>query len=185
MISFASLASIIWTGIIALTLYLSVVKDRLDVDQHFRLFFLVTVSLALLGALLPLTTNSFGPGDGWCWIQETGEMTETIWSLALFYIPLWLIFIANIFIYIRVIMVINEEMGDLREQSLLRRELVRRLIIYPMILLLCFLPVTVKRIYEFIHQCSPFELFYVSGFFASSVGFCNSIAYGFNPTVRS
>lgn len=80
---------------------------------------------------------------------------------------------------------VNREMGRVSEDTELRRKLVTRLSLYPLILVICFTPITILRVFEFAFAEYPSVLYYTSGLFASSVGWVNAIVYGLNGNVRS
>ena len=69
---FFDMASVLWTVVIAYTLYTVVVKQvNVSVLWPFHLF--VWGGSAFL-MLLPTTTNSYGDSGPWCWIRA--EMNE-------------------------------------------------------------------------------------------------------------
>lgn len=63
--------------------------------------------------------------------------------------------------------------------------LVRRLKLYPLLLIVDYSFATVNRLYEFIYPDDPlFVLIIIAWSFASISGFFNAIVYGLTPSVR-
>lgn len=182
-LSFFSLASVLWTGAISLTLYLAVVTGRQEAGAPLKTVLILIPTLSAALALLPLLTASYGPAASWCWVKED-DLSGTYWSLGLFYVPLWGIFIANSVSYLAILRVEKTQLGESNEEAHSKRNLVARLGSYPLVLVLCFTPITITRTYEFFVDCPPVELYYISGFCASLVGGLNSFIYGFNKNVR-
>ena len=59
------------------------------------------------------------------------------------------------------------------------------MILYPMVLVVCFSLVFVKRIHDFINPGHPlFSLTFIAGIFMGCIGTLNAIIYGFTESVR-
>jgi hypothetical protein len=98
MIQFFSFASLMWSGAIAFTMYMSFLREdarfQHDTIAETWPFYHVTVwSVSLFISLLPLLTQSYGDTGGWCWIiASADEHGGTIWRFVCFYIPLCVVF---------------------------------------------------------------------------------------------
>ena len=66
-----------------------------------------------------------------------------------------------------------------------RRDLIRKLIYYPLILVVCYLPSGVLHAVNAIEpEIHKFYIMLIVGISTSMHGFLNSIVYGLNPSVK-
>ena len=97
--------------------------------------------------------------------------------------PLWIVLIYNTFTYIRVVRYIkNNNIGI--EDPDIKRTLILKMRIYPIILVICQTPVTLIRFTSFTIT-PPWWAIVIAGCGTSINGFCNAIAYGITYEVRS
>ena len=91
------MAQILWTVAIACVLHDVTVNLRMyrphEQKALMRRFHLAVWGAALLSALLPFTTGSYGSTGSWCWIEQTdprsGFDVGTMWRYLVLYCPLW------------------------------------------------------------------------------------------------
>lgn len=186
--TYCALASVLWTSVIAWSMYITVVKGREDIESLEKYFHLYCWGVPLVMTPLPFTTESYGEAQGWCWIAASqGSLwLGTMWRVLAFYGPLWLVVPFNIYSYARVIRAIRVHSGSALSESVqVRNTIIRRLRFYPIVLLICFTPVTIKRIYDFI---DPTEANIYLGIVSASMmclnGLCNALVYGLTDSVR-
>lgn len=184
--SYFSLASVLWTAAISYTLYHAVVRRKEVAPLEFKLLFFAN-GVSFLALVPPIVEDSYGPSEGWCWIQDQGKnyVSGTFWRLMTFYVPLWIVIVFNLFVYISVIRFLNQQVQLmlLPDQSAAR--LVSRLKLYPMILIGCYFLPTINRIYQIAaHGCSWTPLVVASGGTMCLCGFFNAIVYGFTDSVK-
>lgn len=180
LISAFSLADVLWTGIISLTLYSVVVGEQRPRGWLRSLPVLVPV-VSVVAAGLPFTTESYGLTTGLCWVDHSNAV-GVYWSLAIFYGPLSATILANVASYVAIL---TSQLRASTEAANSKRKLVIRLVSYPLVLVVCFTPIAAARVYEFCGYCPPSELYYLAMTLAPSVGFWNFLVYGFNKNVRS
>lgn len=184
--SYFSLAAVLWTAALAFTLYNAVVR-RKDI-AHLELKLAVFANgLPLLVIIPPIVENSYGQSGGWCWIKATGSdyVNGTFWRLMTFYVPLWLVIAFNLFVYVSVIRYLRQQVQLMLLPDASSARLVRRLKLYPGILIVCYTLPTINRIYQIIAQGGTWTpLVLVSGFTMCITGFLNAIVYGLTDTVR-
>ena len=65
-----------------------------------------------------------------------------------------------------------------------KRRFFNRISYYPIVLIICYLPIFGERIYEIASNDSVFWLTLISGMTTSIIGLFNAIVYGFNDNVR-
>lgn len=186
--TFCALSSVLWTSTIAWSLYITVVRGREDIESLKGYFHLYSWGIPLLITPLPFITDSYGPAQGWCWIaaSKNSIWLGTMWRLIAFYGPLWLVIPFNIYSYARVIRAIRMHANSaLSESVYIRDTLIRRLRFYPLVLIICYAPVTVKRIYDFIDpEESNIYLGLASACMMCLNGLLNAVVYGFTDSVK-
>jgi hypothetical protein len=114
-----------------------------------------------------------------------GYLSGTLWRFGLFYIPLWTAIFYNSWVYYCVIKSIKKLRCYSEIDERFAECAIRRLSLYPAILIIGWLPASIKRIIEIFN--SEFQNLFLAclslGFLAG-LGFFNAIAYGFTPEVR-
>ena len=94
--------------------------------------------------------------------------------------------IFNVTVYIKVILKIHHDYGNIMENDSQHRMLMRRLSLYPMILVITYLPISIKRISEIFNGgIIPFWFTCIAACGISLTGFCNSLIYGLTGPVKS
>ena len=176
------LSSLMITGVISYSLYQIIVKSNFDVSTHEKLFISLCFIIPLILTPLPLITESYGDSNGWCWIIYHKEI-DTIWMIIQFYGPLMGLLFINIYFYYKIYQKIWLD-SMLREKMKLMKKLLKRLKMYPIVLIICFGPSLVHRIYYLSNGDDNPLLNLISACFNALYGFCNAIVYGFTGRVR-
>ena len=178
------LSSFAWSTIIAYTLYRAVVKLQ-DSKPLLPYYYLFGYGIPLLCAFIPLATSSYVNTGAWCWISNEQTIGQVLRWL-LFYGPLWGCISFNAYISF----ITTKKMRDMfstREKDMpdKYKALIKRLSLYPLILVVCWLWATVNR---FQNAVSPgneiFWMYLLMTLFRSLQGLLNCIAYGLQPGVR-
>eukprot|EP00850_Spirogloea_muscicola_P016500 SM000134S26943 [mRNA] locus=s134:202027:204822:+ [translate_table: standard] len=186
------IASFLWTTTIAFTLHRTVVRHLADVEQLGPYFHAYVWGTSLLMTAIPFIGNDYGPAGAWCWIQNE-KMTGKVLRFLTFYIPLWSAIIFNGTVYYQVIRMLSfatrmaAATADRQKQVEIRADMktLNRLGYYPLILIGSWTFGTINRIHNFIEPDRPlFWLYCLHYTTAALMGLFNSIAYGFNATVR-
>lgn len=183
------LSSILWSAIIAFCLFRTVFREDNELDRKEKLFLLIGFGVPLVTASIPFIFQAYGQAQGWCWIKLDSDNSYDyaigiVLRLALFFAPLWIIIPINLYIYARVISHLRNNVDCTDEMLELRKSLIVRLSSYPLILVLCFLPISIKRFYEFSDTESDFVLSVIAAVFVSLQGVLDALAYGMTDTVR-
>eukprot|EP00520_Triparma_pacifica_P018675 CAMPEP_0118662362 /NCGR_PEP_ID=MMETSP0785-20121206/16790_1 /TAXON_ID=91992 /ORGANISM="Bolidomonas pacifica, Strain CCMP 1866" /LENGTH=341 /DNA_ID=CAMNT_0006555899 /DNA_START=71 /DNA_END=1093 /DNA_ORIENTATION=+ len=193
--SLFELSSVLWTTVIALTLFRLIVMQKTS-SHLMKKFHLFCFGIPFFCMFLPLITDSYGDTGAWCWIQtpeenEDESMTRallnkgTIWRLVLFYLPLWIAIAFNSVVYIVVTntlaRVARTQASETRPKYL---KMIRRLRMYPLILVFCWMGATINRIQNVIYPNDPmFGLYIFQVSTRSLQGVLNAIVYGMNNHV--
>ena len=183
-LQFFCLASVLWTGVIALFLYMQVILHKEDIEKYFRILLLITLSLSIIFAVIPLITRDYAYVGGWCWITARNERA-IIYRDALFYAWIWLTIACIIYVYYRVIRKIK---ADLTFKDTFLDEgkvLVNKLMWYPLIIVICYTPITALRISQAFDSNVPIWFISFSTALKNLLGCLNAIVYGFNDSVKS
>ena len=182
---------------IALTLFRLIVMQKTS-SHLMNKFLLYCFGLPFVAMFLPLLTDSYGnTGTGaWCWIQTPEEnedvsMTEnllnkgTMWRIVLFYLPLWIAIAFNSVVYIVVtntlVRVARTQASETRPKYL---KMIRRLRMYPLILVFCWMGATINRIQNVMYPNDiQYHLYIFQVSTRSLQGVLNAIVYGLNNHV--
>ena len=185
--SYFSLSSVLWTAAIAFTLYQAVINKRGDVEKFELWLVAFAYGLPIFAIIPPLAENTYGQAQGWCWIKDGGGYFTrgTFWRFMTFYVPLWLVIAYNIFVYYKVIRSLRLQLQLILEEDEDANRLLRKLRLYPMILIGCYTLATINRIYQTVCDGMVwFPLTLVSAAAMYLCGFFNSLVYGFTDTVK-
>lgn len=165
------------------------VLHKQNVESYEKYYHIVAWGLPAICSGLPFITDSYESYDSssyWCWIKSDEELTNTIWRGVTLYIPLWSVILFNIFCYLRIIQAINLQIDFISTDENYKTQLLRRLKLYPAILLVCYFPTSLYRFEQWIHWQDDDSMILPTIALAMStlVGFFNAIVYGMNPTVQ-
>lgn len=209
---FFAIASFAWTAAIAHTLHAAVVKrDVHHKEEWFPRYHRLIWTTCFVFMLIPLLANIYGPtGGGFCWIKN--DRTEGhVFRMLLFYVPLWLAVGYNSISMWKVTSVITRAMrlvvetdggndvdaaedapdatmdDDESASSAMRlRNLkqMRRIGLFPLILVGCWMFATINRIYEMFDGSPVYGLYALQVLSSSLSGLLNALVYGMMPSVR-
>ncbi len=173
----------------ALTLYLVIVLHKRNVESYEKYYHIVSWGLPAICSGLPLITDSYESYDDssyWCWIKSDEKLSSRIWQGLVLYVPLWSVILFNIFCYLRIIQALNLQIDFISTDENYKTQLLRRLKLYPAILIVCYLPSSWYRFEQWIHweENGSMILPTIALGMSTLVGFLNSIVYGMNPTVQ-
>jgi len=195
--NFSALSSVLWTWVIGYVLYRNYIKE-VSSEKKEIWFILLCYGVPIVFTFLPFTTHSYGRSEGWCWIsigdQEINYNFDenekefhfgNLWRLVCYYIPLWIVIVYNSVVYYKLVKSIKEELRSVTDQ-IDSSGVLKKLMLYPLILILCQTPVTIYRVLAFFITNKEITLLaIISGILAIMNGFFNAIIYGFTPGVRS
>ena len=173
----------------AYTLFAVIVQHKRNIEENEKYYHIISWGLPAIICALPFTTDSYEKYDSsslWCWIKGDNGLTDTIWRGVTLYIPLWSVILYNIFCYIRIIHAINHQIDFLASDEAYETQLMRRLKLYPAIMVICYILTSFYRFFQSIDWLYEEETILptVALCMSTLVGFFNAIVYGLNPTVR-
>jgi hypothetical protein len=182
--NFGSLSSLIWTSIIAFSIFSVVILEVTNIQKHEKYMLFLGYFVPIVLVWFPFITDSYGKDGGWCWLRN--DKWRLLWSIGDFYAIVVIIVIVNIFTYYRVISEIRFEIGLLLESPhdlSNKAMLFNRFSLYPLIIVICYLPILTERIYELATNESIYWLTLFSAAMTSIIGFLNAFVYGFTNNV--
>ena len=153
-----------------------------------KIYSILILAICLLSAGLPFITDSYNKVQGFCWIDAHGDsyITGTIWRLSTFYVPLWIIIFYICYVYYKVIVGIKMLRSVTESHNHNINNAIRRLALYPAILIVGWLPISVQRCIEILDpEFTNLVFACISLGFASVIGLFHALAYGFTPEVKN
>lgn len=181
---YCELSSIIWSALIAFTLYRAVVKLQ-DSASLLKRYLAFGYGIPVICAFLPLFTSSYTNTGGWCWISNTQTVGQ-VWRWLLFYGPLWSCVGYNAYCYYLTEKAMKNMFSNQgTEMPTKYKALIKRLKLYPLILVVCWTWATINRLQNAFSPDNPvFWLYVLQSLFRSLQGLLNCVAYGLQPNVR-
>jgi Slime mold cyclic AMP receptor len=178
-IQITGLSSILWTGFIVIAMFYEVVLLKERFSKNFVIPILIIILISTGTAIVPLVFNAYSYLDSWCWIGNNDEDEDYLFRFLLFYGILWIVIILNLGMSFGIFWKSRTEVLYDR----VGMKLVDRLKWYPLILFICYSPLTALRIMEGTAEV-PHEFNYMACCVYLLIGFLNSIAFLFSDKVR-
>ncbi|CAG9324119.1 unnamed protein product [Blepharisma stoltei] len=184
------LSGVLWSNIIAHALYSAVIRHK-PIELYHTKYLIYAFTIPIIPAVIPFISNDYGSSGAWCWISGT-SVYQNLEKYFLFYIPMWFVLIYNAVVYLKVIRKIKNEADIGSRENKLKRKLVRKLKLYPIIFLICQVPVTIYRVWGTIKELDwtdydpddSFWILWIAAVSMCSNGALNSIAYGLTGVVK-
>ncbi|OMJ93416.1 hypothetical protein SteCoe_3663 [Stentor coeruleus] len=170
-LQFFTLASFMMTFITGLTLYMCItVKNRDKLDLNY-IYGIIVLGFPLIATVIPWFYDEFEKDTVWCWIAKR----PIYWRIVTFYGPLWVLNLINLWVYFKVI-------SKLKAEEHIN---LRRLRVFPLILIICYLPATIERSLEIFGYDDDFTLILTMCLGDGLLGLINAISYGLTDNVKS
>jgi hypothetical protein len=184
------LSAIMWSTVIMYQVYLIVCKRGVIKDltgAH-----ILCWGLPLVVTLLPLSTNTYANDDansGWCFIGNRSNSPSwglLFWFIVAYYLWVWIAIMLNIIFMCGIVY----KLYRMQEIPQRVRATVRKLLLYPIIISLCWGPEAVWDIYNQVHDVNLTKAWTIfdglSTISSIAEGFLfTCVFFGFNTTVRN
>lgn len=180
LISLGSLSSLLWTACIMYAIYKLIVKEEK---------FTIKTEIVINGIIWPSTVAVAGIGipyyttgheKGWCWYD--GEISIEI---STFYGPYCVILVFNLVICVIIKNFLAKSL-DSHEVLKLKNAAIKKFMFYPLILILCYVPVFIHRFFQNNLDKSLQESLNILAIIGVSItGFACFILYAMTRFVRS
>lgn len=179
-----------WAFLISYSVYDSVVNfDYWSAEDHYSTC-IQRIKYLSIGFLWPLVVSTIGlacdylgPSGKWCWINSITNNPFAIAYGWFIYAILWSSIISGCVITFLVIRFLCRTYSG--QKYVIVSRFVTKLITYPLIQIICWLPATLNRL---VFELSGSYNLYLQLFalvFVLSQGLAYAFVYGFNPQVRS
>eukprot|EP00698_Gefionella_okellyi_P004388 TRINITY_DN14050_c0_g1_i1.p1 TRINITY_DN14050_c0_g1~~TRINITY_DN14050_c0_g1_i1.p1 ORF type:complete len:444 (+),score=57.63 TRINITY_DN14050_c0_g1_i1:96-1427(+) len=176
-----------WVAAIAVTTYQLVVRHSHDVRRYEKLWHILSWGLFGVVGLLPFTTRSYGfPYAHWCWLTE--DTIGLAWRSVQIYCTIPVLFVLVFVMYGLTIREVRRSATQLSgggpRVAMKARSMVRRLMFYPITLVLVYAsPIANGIALQFFPDRPQFWLLCLTAAFTPSMGILNAFAYGYNPAL--
>ncbi|OMJ91838.1 hypothetical protein SteCoe_5510 [Stentor coeruleus] len=186
-VSYFGLSSILWCAFIAHAINVAIISQQ-KIDKYEKIYLFLGYIMPLL-TFLVLIHKEYEVSLGVCWIKQTNKLNnehniEIILRMITYYIPLLIILIYVCAQHIRVIFAIKRSDVLEEDSKKISLILIMKLKIYPMIMVMFLLPITIIRLTSF--SATPrWSLTLLADVGVGLNGFINSIVYGLTQEVRN
>ena len=165
------LISLIWSSCIAVTLYQVLIHSIHNFDKYHKYWFFISFVAIPVIFCIPLYTKSYGVNGPIC-VFSLNE-TAYIWRISIDYIPGVIVIFITLYLYIKIYYTVNH-LEILPE----KKKLIRKLLLYPLIMIIDVTPVITTRMLEiFYNFCGINFMLVVSLSVFSLHGVFNVIIY--------
>jgi len=178
LINYGGLASILWTSVIAWSIYSATVLSAKNLREKNWRFFLFGFGLSLILSIIPFISNQYGRAGLYCWIKNDDLDKDTAMRFIQFYVPLWIAIGFNVYAYVKVVRFIKKYIS-----TTLEIRFIHRLKYYPLVLVICWTFATINRIYNIFGKEVP-SLTFLHVTFGGLQGLLNAFVYGANDQVK-
>lgn len=187
LINFTSLWRILLTAVIANSIYISYKDNNIDFSKREKYFMIGIAIISVVLSVLPYSTGSYGYAQGICWIVAEGDslVIGTIWRVVIYYGPFWSVFIYNTLVYASIVKSVRQELKVVEGEDCYVDTIIKKLRMYPLILMICMVPTSLNRLYDTIWPDDPSIVLTCIAFgILACMGLFNAIVYGCTPGVK-
>jgi len=183
--NFFLISSVCWTSIIGLSILLGTsIEDVSRLPKFlcwFALYGFLAPSILTLG---PLFNRAFGPSTAWCWLntRDLNNNAAWAWSLVIFSF-IWANIIFNFVSIIKSITYFQIRSIEIEDSKKEESEFLKNysfmLRIFPMVLIICWIPATVDKIFTLAQGKHNVVSSTFHGLFTGLQGFFNACVYSY------
>lgn len=183
LINFSILSSILFTAVILHFLHWTIVLQNKP-SMKLEIFYLAFAwALPFALSFIPIITDSYNNASGWCWIKSN-EITSTVLQLVEGFAVALFVLIYNTITLIKINKKLKSELAENEKEDRLRKKLMKRMIYYPLVLLICVTPAGIYRIFENVKLGNSTVLAIIAADSQCLLGFGNVIVYGFTENLK-
>ncbi|ORX91045.1 hypothetical protein K493DRAFT_304398 [Basidiobolus meristosporus CBS 931.73] len=189
-----TLLPVFLTATIAFNLHAIFVSDIYDVVRYQKFYFPSALTLATSISLVPLAANQFeaDPVVGTCWYSSTYTSRTMIWEICTLFGWVFIVVLYCIFAVCFIGYKLHKHEQNLRsnisvDMHFVNRKMnkaMRRIILYPVVLIVTQTFNCLCEFYTFIHGELYFSLYLLSAVLPACAGLLNAVVFIFDPAVR-
>jgi uncharacterized membrane protein len=161
-----------------LTIYQVLALKKHDVDKYYKLWVIIGITFGIILSVFPVFINGYFSENGTC--TFTTNTLGDILKFSIIYGPAILVTIISVVLSIKSIKAAKKQMSESEEQVVIN---IRRLFYYPIIMIICFFPIAIARIFQIFGVKSDILLIVVTAPWGLQ-GFINALAYTLTSPVR-
>lgn len=138
-------------------------------------------------SLIPIFTNSYYRGSFWCWIKNDEKVENLILQVFEGYGVALMVLVYNIYNLVLINRKLKKEINSNNDDENIRRKLMKRMIYYPLVIIICIFPAICLRITTLISQQDEYKykwLEALSADFQCFIGFANCLVYGLTDNLK-
>ena len=138
-------------------------------------------------SLIPIFTDSYDRGSFWCWISNDKKVENIILQVFEGYGVALIVLIYNIYNLVLINRKLKKEINSSSDDENIRRKLMKRMIYYPLVIIICIFPAICLRVITLISQHEtegPLWLEALSADFQCFIGFANCLVYGLTDNLK-
>lgn len=173
-----NLSDILWTAFLSFEMYNVVYKEMPKLMYGYIKPLICILVLSSISSIIPLILQAYGHSGAWCFINNPKSSRDEILILriTMFYGPVWIVISWNIFVSVKVYLKMKHYFNSENQY------IVNKLVYYPLILLICYTPITISRVFNSIFDSQSFNIF--AECVLMTEGVLNMIVYGLSKEVR-
>jgi hypothetical protein len=173
-----NLSDILWTAFLSFEMYNVVYKEMPKLMYGYIKPLICILALSSISSILPLILHAYGQSGAWCWINKPkySKSEILILRITMLYGPVWIVITWNIFVSVKVYLKMKNYFNSENKY------IVNKLVYYPLILLICYTPITISRVFNNIFISQSFDVF--AECILMTEGVLNMIVYGLSKEVR-
>lgn len=170
----SSVAGFLWTALIAIKAYNSIIKDQNDSKRSHKIYAISFFVFSYSFCALPFFFGSYGPNNTNCLLLN--NLNGEICRFTLYFFPAIVTILFCSILYAKIIKHLRDNKPNLE------RDLIR-LRYFPLILIFCFTPDIIVRFFQIFGLFSNY-VYFIGTFFIRLQGFFDALAYAFTPPVK-
>ncbi|OMJ70361.1 hypothetical protein SteCoe_31670 [Stentor coeruleus] len=172
------ITTIMWSASISITLYQVVLFSVTDFEKYFKIWAILSCIIVPGLFILPVITDSYDVQGTVCSIKS--NLSGFLWRSLLVYLPGILIILISLFTYLKTYKALL-----VMELDKHRKFLLKRISLYPVIMLIDILPIIITRVIQYVDkECSYTPLYSIALSIFALHGFFNAITFALNNSVK-
>lgn len=178
-----SLSNLVWILGISFSLFKVIVHKHENIEIYHKKWLVLAFIVSPTLSSLPFIFGGYGEEYSWCTLKTLGSGEK--WKIAIDFVPKWGSIILIVFCYLKLYFHIKKN-SELFEDAATRKLFLKRMIVYPIIILIAFIPIAVLRTLQiFYGECGFFALATIAYGCFGIYGFLNALAYGYNESIHN
>lgn len=175
------ISSISWTGLISAELYYGLYRNEKKINYPTSTRVFLCLCIGIVAGVVPLAIPGiYVSNNEWCTFSQS--INGVIFRYALCFGIIWMVLLWNLFVAIKV----AKKCRDIRTETS-GKHYITRLKLYPLVIFVCFLPITIIRILEDASIIGEIpDIFQIIAFFLLRLtGFINTVVYWYSDEVKN